>query len=84
MTCLIVSDQIRVQLDNADVAVPAKEVISPSSYNHSSHQKPDIHRLRLASMLRRSPTAGAEDGARLTWSTMLNRRMAECANGNAS
>ena len=83
MTCLIVSDQIRVQLYSRDVAVPAEEVISPphSDGQRSALQRPDMSRLRLASMLRRSRNKAVE-GARLTWASMLNRRMEECANGN--
>lgn len=83
MTCLIVSDQIRVQLYSQDVAVPAEEVISPSSpvAQRSALQRPDMSRLRLASMLRRSGNKAA-DGARLTWAAMLSRRMEECANSN--
>ncbi len=84
MTCLIVSDQIRVQLYNRDVAVPAEEVTSPDSLvtQRSALQRPDMSRLRLASMLRRSG-GKAVNGARLTWAAMLNHRMEECANSNS-
>ncbi|HEY8190292.1 MAG TPA: hypothetical protein VIF12_06370 [Micavibrio sp.] len=83
MTCLIVSDQIRVQLYSRDVAVPAEEVTSssPLASQRSALQRPDMSRLRLASMLRRSSSKAA-NGARLTWAAMLNRRMEECANSN--
>lgn len=83
MSCLIVSDLIRVQLNNLDVAVPVEHVIAPGSAAaaRSALQRPDMSRMRLAAMLRRSGT-GSADGVRLTWATMLNRRMAECANSN--
>jgi hypothetical protein len=83
MACLIVSDQIRVQLNNSDVAVPVEEVVAPGSLaaQRSALQRPDMSRMRLAAMLRRSGPR-TQDGARLTWATMLNRRMAECANSN--
>lgn len=82
MSCLIVSDQIRVQLNAVDVALPVDEVTSYDPYGRtSSIQRPDMSRMRLRAMLRRSvkPTT---DGARLTWATMLNRRKSECANSN--
>ena len=82
MACLIVSDQIRVQMDNRDMAVPAEEVTSHSPSQRSALQTPDMSRMRLAAMLRRTAKPSA-DGARLTWATMLNRCVAECANGNS-
>lgn len=83
MSCLIVSDQIRVQLNDRDVALPADEVVSSGKYTgqNSALQHPEMSRMRLSAMLRRSGAAQV-DGARLTWSTMLGRRMAECANSN--
>jgi hypothetical protein len=83
MACLIVSDQIRVQMDNRDMAVPAEEVTSHSpTTQRSALQRPDMSRMRLAAMLRRTAKPST-DGARLTWATMLNRCVAECANGNS-
>lgn len=84
MTCLIVSDQIRVQLYSRDVAVPAEEVTAPggSPVNHrSALQRPDMSRLRLAAMLRRSGLKSSGDH-RLSWAAMLNPRMEGCANSN--
>lgn len=82
MTCLIVSDQIRVQMNNRDMAVPAEEVTSHSPASQpSALQRPDMSRMRLAAMLRRKATPKT-DGARLTWATMLNRCVAQCANAN--
>lgn len=83
MSCLIVSDQIRVQLNDRDVALPVDEVVSSGKYagQNSALQRPEMSRMRLSAMLRRSGAAQV-DGGRLTWSTMLGRRMAECANSN--
>lgn len=85
MSCLIVSDLIRVQLNNLDVAVPVEHVIAPGSIaaGRSALQRPDMNRMRLAAMLRRTRGAPPSvNGARLTWATMLGRRMEECANSN--
>ncbi len=84
MSCLIVSDLIRVQLNNLDVAVPVEHVIAPGSIAaaRSALQRPDMNRMRLAAMLRRSGTRTGVDGMRLTWASMLNSRMANCANSN--
>lgn len=83
MACLIVSDQIRVQMDAQDVAVPADHVIRGNSYmgQSSALQRPDMSRMRLAAMLRRSAPR-SDDEPRLSWSAMLNARIANCANGN--
>ncbi|MBI2233795.1 MAG: hypothetical protein HYU57_02120 [Micavibrio aeruginosavorus] len=56
MACLIVTDQIRVQLNNSDVAVPVEDVIAPGSLaaQRSALQRPDMNRMRLAAMLRRT------------------------------
>ncbi|MDB5492152.1 MAG: hypothetical protein JWO78_2001 [Micavibrio sp.] len=84
MNCLIVSDQIRVQMDNRDMAVSADEVTGRGmpTPGASALQRPDMNRMRLAAMLRRSGTRSNIDGARLTWNVMLNRCVAECANSN--
>jgi hypothetical protein len=82
MNCLIVSDQIRVQMDNKDMAVPADEVTGRGMSTPSALQTPDMSRMRLAAMLRRSGAGKTIDGARLTWNVMLNRCVAECANSN--
>lgn len=87
MACLIVSDLVRVQMNNLDMAVPAEHVVAPGSIAaaRSALQCPDMSRMRLAAMLRRSGKGGANntnDTVRLTWATMLNRRKAECANSN--
>lgn len=82
MNCLIVSDQIRVQMDNKDMAVPADEVTGRGMGTPSALQRPDMSRMRLAAMLRRSGARSTIDGARLTWNVMLNRCVAECANSN--
>lgn len=85
MACLIVTDQIRVQLNNSDVAVPVEDVIAPGSLaaQRSALQRPDMNRMRLAAMLRRTRSVpSAVHGVRLTWATMLGRRMEECANSN--
>ena len=84
MACLIISDQIRVQLNNDDVAVPAEFVVAPSTFAAagSALQRPDMSRMRLASMLRRSGLRNSI-GARLTWASLLGSRMATCANSNS-
>lgn len=82
MSCLIVSDQIRVQLDNKDMAVPADEVTGRGMSTPSALQRPDMSRMRLAAMLRRSGARSTIDGARLTWNVMLSRCVAQCANSN--
>lgn len=84
MNCLIVSDQIRVQMNNEDMAVPAEQVMSPAAMvaARSALQRPDMSRMRLAAMLRRGQRNGAATDARLSWSTMLGSRIANCANSN--
>lgn len=83
MPCLIVSDQIRIQMDNRDMAVPAEEVTGRTLASQpSALQRPDMSRMRLAAMLRRSGARSKIDGARLTWNVMLGRCVAECANSN--
>jgi hypothetical protein len=83
MSCLIVSDQIRVQMDAHDVAVPASDVVRGGSYmgQNSALQRPDMSRMRLAAMLRRSGSTQADE-PRLSWATMLNSRISNCANSN--
>ena len=83
MNCLIVSDQIRVQMDNRDMAVPAEEVTSHGpAAQRSALQRPDMSRMRLAAMLRRTTKRDVVNASRLTWNVMLNRCVAECANSN--
>ncbi len=84
MSCLIVSDQIRIQLNSRDLAVTAEDVTSSNTIaaQRSALQRPDMSRLRLSVLLRRSRRK-APDATRLTWNVVLNRRMAECANTNA-
>jgi hypothetical protein len=81
MSCLIVSDQIRVQMNAHDVAVPASDVVRSGTYmgENSALQRPDMSRMRLAAMLRRTGTTHA-DTPRLSWSVMLNSRISNCAN----
>ncbi len=83
MSCLIVSDQVRIQLNSRDLAVTAEDVTSSNTIaaQRSALQRPDMSRLRLAVLLRRSRRR-APDATRLTWNVVLNRRMADCANGN--
>lgn len=80
MACLIVSDQIRVQMNNQDMAVPADEITS--STPSSALQRPDMSRMRLSAMLRRNRRNENSEGSRMTWTVVLNSRMAECANSN--
>lgn len=83
MSCMIVSDQIRIQLNNRDLAVSAEDVTSSNTIaaQRSALQRPDMSRLRLSVLLRRSRRR-APDATRLTWNVVLNRRMADCANAN--
>jgi len=83
MSCLIVSDQIRVQMDAEDVAVPADAVLHHGRYmgENSALQRPDMSRMRLAAMLRRN-ASDRNDEPRLSWATMLNSRISNCANSN--
>lgn len=83
MSCLIVSDQIRIQLNSRDLAVTAEDVTSSNnlSAQRSALQRPDMSRLRLSTLLRRSRRR-APDATRLTWTLVLGRRMADCANSN--
>lgn len=85
MSCLIVSDQIRIQMHNRDMAVTAEDVTSANSITaqRSALQRPDMSRLRLSVLLRRSRRR-APDATRLTWNAVLGRRMADCANGNVT
>ena len=81
MACLIVSDQIRVQMNNDDMAVPASDIVSHSAtMPRSALQYPDMSRMRLAAMLRRKSTPAPS--GRLSWAAMLNGRIASCANAN--
>lgn len=84
MSCLIVSDQVRIQLNSRDLAVTAEDVTSSNTIaaQRSALQRPDMSRLRLSVLLRRSRRK-APDATRLTWTMVLSRRMAECANTNA-